>query len=95
MSNIRSEPYWSGDHSEEYLSDLDVFARLMYAENCAERRAHGEKEYSSFIEYVEQQADFIQTKFDMECCDSDGQLITDMPGVSQENKSILLDAFKS
>ena len=41
MSNIRSEPYWSGNHSEEYLSELDVFARKLYAENCYERKAHG------------------------------------------------------
>lgn len=74
MSNIRSEPYWSDQEKkevqivdrEQYLSDLDAFARLMYAQNCAERRSHGEKEYASFIEYVEQQADFIETKFDEE-----------------------------
>ena len=75
MSNIRSEPYWSGDNSEEYLSELDLFARKMYAENCYERKAHGEKPYESFVDYVEQQADFIQTKFDEECFDSDGQYI--------------------
>ena len=95
MSNIRSEPYWSGNHSEEYLSELDVFARKMYAENCYERKAHGEKPYESFVDYVEQQADFIQTKFDEECFDSDGQYINDMPGVTETKKSILLDAFKS
>ena len=50
MSNIRSEPYWSGNHSEEYLSELDVFARKLYAENCYERKAHGEKPYESFVD---------------------------------------------
>ena len=55
MSNIRSEPYWSGNHSEEYLSELDVFVRKLYAENCYERKAH-EKPYESFVDYVEQQA---------------------------------------
>ena len=63
MSNIRSEPYWSGDNSEEYLSELDLFARKMYAENCKERIAYGQKPYDDINYYESANYMFLTKKY--------------------------------
>ena len=48
------------------LNNLDNFSKLLYENDCKEKLKYNLKPYESYEKFVEQQSDYIQTKFDME-----------------------------